>query len=170
MSSYKTDVDFASYFVPKECLRDDAWEYKTLKDYQTCQRKRASVTAWVVTIVAVVLTLIVGGFALASQSYTTVAVTAGIASVVLLFTWLSVGFSTKKAERVWAQIESEKDALRDLYPDLNDQQLRAKLREEKRADRMLYAVERTGNGRGGGAAATGVLGGLAGYGIGKALS
>lgn len=169
MSSYKTDVGFASYFVPKECLRDDAWEYKTLQDYQTCERKRASVTAWIVTIIAVVLAVIVGGLALARQSYTTVGVTAAIASVVVLFAWLSVGFSMKKAERIWLQVESEKDALRELYPELDDQQLRAKLREEKRADRMLYAVERAGSGRAGTAAATGVLGGLAGYGIGKAV-
>lgn len=141
MAAYSSNVALSSYFVPRRCLADDAWEYRNVDDYIGCRRRRALVSSVIVTVIALLVGGLIVTLLLTGKQWTGAAIAGGISLAVIFFAWLNpLVIVPLTAKRTWAQIEQEQQSLRDLYPTLTDLEIRQKLREEKRQDRLLYAT------------------------------
>ena len=141
MSTYSTPFDVSSFFVPRECLLDDPWEYVDESQFASCKVQRAVVSAVVGTFIVLLFGLFPFAIAVIAKSVAGIAATVIIGVIVLLFIWLAVLFTGAAARRQYAKMQVELSSLRRYYRGKSDDEIREIFRREQRDDRNLMMMQ-----------------------------
>lgn len=136
MSTYSTPIDISSYFVGKQCLKDDVAEYATEQEYRDCYMQRTRVKAVLFALVIVAIAGIV--FYMATLPESEIPMYAGgvVLGVGALLVAGSYFWAGRSAAVMWGQNEGELDLLKKKYKTLNpsntDEQNEIMARDEQR--------------------------------------
>lgn len=142
MSTYDQSVSVTSFAMPKECLLDDPWEYDTVQQYSGCQKKRATLWAWILTVLALIIGGALSVLLLVKGSFVAGFVIAAIAVAIIVGMWLRVFYKGKKAQLIWSQMEGEKQSLARRMKGKTPEDIELAFRAEQRSDRTHRQRER----------------------------